>query len=212
LSTLIRVGGIATRLDRRRYPYRGKSTATLGGLSRTHGTQPQRSPRSIARPHRPGPLSLLWAVCHDPASSVALGRTRVERGCTANWSARGTQCSRIAVRALYEPARGVDASGVKAGLVDCGVFDGGSTVPLAAGAPRRTVWSFDSFEGLLEQGQRTDTNPRAGKANVSARKRRSGTLSSASLIPPSCASEKGGSRKHFPLPPQRSVRSILTRG
>jgi O-methyltransferase len=41
-------------------------------------------------------------------------------------------------------------------LVDCGVWNGGSTILLASGAPSRVVWAFDSFEGLPEP---TDVDP-----------------------------------------------------
>jgi hypothetical protein len=55
-------------------------------------------------------------------------------------------------RALYRLAREVDRNHVPGDLVDCGVWNGGSTALLSAGAPTRTVWAFDSFEGLPEPG------------------------------------------------------------
>ena len=39
-------------------------------------------------------------------------------------------------------------------LVDCGCFNGGSSVMMATGAPSRDVWAFDSFEGLPPAGVR----------------------------------------------------------
>lgn len=56
-------------------------------------------------------------------------------------------------RALHRLARRVDREGVPGALVDCGVWNGGSTALLAAGAPSREVWAFDSFEGLPEPGE-----------------------------------------------------------
>jgi cephalosporin hydroxylase len=51
-------------------------------------------------------------------------------------------------RNLYRLARLADRSGIPGALVDCGTWNGGSTALLAAGAPSREVWAFDSFEGL----------------------------------------------------------------
>ena len=34
--------------------------------------------------------------------------------------------------------------------MDCGVWNGGSTLLLASGAPSRDIWAFDSFAGLPE--------------------------------------------------------------
>jgi O-methyltransferase len=55
-------------------------------------------------------------------------------------------------RALYRLARQVERDGVLGDLVDCGVWNGGSTALLSAGAPSRRVWAFDSFEGLPAPG------------------------------------------------------------
>jgi hypothetical protein len=55
-------------------------------------------------------------------------------------------------RALIEAARSVDRRGVSGALVDCGVWNGGSTILLGAGAPEREVWAFDSFQGMPEPG------------------------------------------------------------
>jgi predicted O-methyltransferase YrrM len=54
--------------------------------------------------------------------------------------------------ALLRLAREVEASGIPGALVDCGVWNGGSTVLLSRGAPSRSVWAFDSFQGLPEPG------------------------------------------------------------
>lgn len=56
-------------------------------------------------------------------------------------------------RTLYRLAAQVQRDAVPGALVDCGVWNGGSTALLAAAAPDRTVWAFDSFEGLPEPGE-----------------------------------------------------------
>ena len=56
-------------------------------------------------------------------------------------------------RALYWLAEEVDRAGVPGALVDCGVWNGGSTILLSAAAPEREVWAFDSFAGLPEPRQ-----------------------------------------------------------
>jgi O-methyltransferase len=53
-------------------------------------------------------------------------------------------------RMLHRLAEEVDRVGVPGALVDCGVWNGGSTILLSAGAPEREVWAFDSFAGLPE--------------------------------------------------------------
>jgi O-methyltransferase len=51
-------------------------------------------------------------------------------------------------RDLVRLAEDVERRGIAGHLVDCGVWNGGSTMLLASGAPTREVWAFDSFEGL----------------------------------------------------------------
>jgi O-methyltransferase len=53
-------------------------------------------------------------------------------------------------RLLYRAASEVDELGVPGALVDCGVWNGGSSILMAAASPERDVWAFDSFEGLPE--------------------------------------------------------------
>ncbi len=57
-------------------------------------------------------------------------------------------------RNLIECARQVDRRGIPGAIVDCGVWNGGSTILLGMGAPERAVWAFDSFEGLPKPGPR----------------------------------------------------------
>jgi O-methyltransferase len=61
-----------------------------------------------------------------------------------------TMVSARRARALHRAARSAAREGVPGALVDCGVWNGGSTVMLSRGAPDREVWAFDSFEGLPE--------------------------------------------------------------
>jgi O-methyltransferase len=56
-------------------------------------------------------------------------------------------------RTLFRLAAEVERMKVPGTLVDCGVWNGGSTALLAAAAPSRQVWAFDSFEGLPKPGQ-----------------------------------------------------------
>jgi predicted O-methyltransferase YrrM len=62
-------------------------------------------------------------------------------------------------RNLYRLARLADRFGVPGALVDCGTWNGGSTALLAAGAPGRHIWAFDSFEGLPAPSQRDARRP-----------------------------------------------------
>jgi O-methyltransferase len=57
-------------------------------------------------------------------------------------------------RDLIRLAEDVEMGDVPGDLVDCGVWNGGSTILLASGAPSRDVWAFDSFEGLPEPTER----------------------------------------------------------
>lgn len=56
-------------------------------------------------------------------------------------------------RTLFRLAAEVERNNVPGSLVDCGVWNGGSTVLLAAAAPSRQAWAFDSFEGLPPAGE-----------------------------------------------------------
>jgi hypothetical protein len=57
-------------------------------------------------------------------------------------------------RTLYRLAVDIERRGVPGVLVDCGVWNGGSTILLSNGAPSRSVWAFDSFEGMPQPGDR----------------------------------------------------------
>jgi len=56
-------------------------------------------------------------------------------------------------RALVRLANVVDREGIPGVIVDCGVWNGGSTILMSVGAPTRTVWAFDSFEGMPKAGE-----------------------------------------------------------
>jgi O-methyltransferase len=57
-------------------------------------------------------------------------------------------------RALRRMARACDQDNVPGAFVDCGCFNGGSSVMMSSGAPSREVWAFDSFQGLPKAGPR----------------------------------------------------------
>jgi O-methyltransferase len=76
--------------------------------------------------------------------ATRLYRTLLRAGHTMISARRG--------RMLHDLARRVEREGVPGALVDCGVWNGGSTILLHHGAPSRDVWAFDSFEGLPEPG------------------------------------------------------------
>jgi hypothetical protein len=80
--------------------------------------------------------------------SVLLWKNVRQRGYTMLGCRRG--------RTLYRLAREIDRSGIPGALVDCGVWNGGSTALLSAGAPSREVYAFDSFEGLPPPDEQLD--------------------------------------------------------
>jgi hypothetical protein len=55
-------------------------------------------------------------------------------------------------RTLHRLAADLTRRGVPGAIVDCGVWNGGSTAMMAAAAPDRIAWAFDSFEGLPAPG------------------------------------------------------------
>lgn len=59
-------------------------------------------------------------------------------------------------RTLNRLASEAERARVPGALVDCGVWNGGSTALLSAGAPSREVYAFDSFEGLPEADEEVD--------------------------------------------------------
>jgi len=51
-------------------------------------------------------------------------------------------------RTLHRLAAVIENDGVRGAFVDCGVWNGGSTILMALGARGRELWAFDSFAGL----------------------------------------------------------------
>jgi O-methyltransferase len=65
-------------------------------------------------------------------------------------------------RMLFALAQRVERRSVPGALVDCGVWNGGSSILLGVGAPSRDVWAFDSFAGLPEPDVAADGVEAAG--------------------------------------------------
>lgn len=65
-----------------------------------------------------------------------------------------TMIGRRRARNLIELARRLDRERLPGAIVDCGVWNGGSTILMGVGAPTREIWAFDSFEGLPKPGPR----------------------------------------------------------
>jgi hypothetical protein len=91
----------------------------------------------------PRPAELLDA--REYLEAERLHKTLLDEGYTMISSRRG--------RILHRLAADADRLGIEGALVDCGVWNGGSTMLLSAGSPLREVWAFDSFEGLPEPGE-----------------------------------------------------------
>ena len=98
---------------------------------------------------RNGPVYRAWDAAPRPAELLDLptyrrGRVAHRRlyhgGYTMLGSRRG--------RTLHRLAAKVEDDAVPGAFVDCGVWNGGSTILMALGASGRELWAFDSFEGL----------------------------------------------------------------
>lgn len=72
-------------------------------------------------------------------------------------------------RTLYRLAAAAERGGIPGALVDCGAWNGGSTAILAAGAPSRTAWAFDSFEGLPAPSDRDGADAAAWEGSCLGR-------------------------------------------
>jgi O-methyltransferase len=93
----------------------------------------------------------------------ALGRYRRSHGLYRRLRAGGwTMLGPRRGRTLFRLADEVERAGVPGALVDCGVWNGGSSILLAAGAPSRELWAFDSFAGLPEPDAASDGAEAAG--------------------------------------------------
>jgi O-methyltransferase len=98
----------------------------------------------------------------------ALHRELWNEGYTMLSSRRGRALHRLACEAARRRVAGA--------LVDCGAWNGGSSILLGAGAPDRPVWVFDSFEGLPAPGalDGSESSAFAGACLGSAEKVRAG--------------------------------------
>jgi hypothetical protein len=171
--------------------------------------------RRIGRLLQPLRLDVLLGTAYDMAPSwPELGRLGEYRYAAGLWRhlKRGeyTIIGSRRARALYRLARRCDEEGVPGALLDCGCFNGGSTVMMAAGAPSRPVWAFDSFEGLPAPGP--DDPDRAhdftGTLVASEKKVREAFRRFAPSSPPHIA--RGWFRDSFPTAlPQIGVVALL---
>jgi hypothetical protein len=108
---------------------------------------------------RPLHVDVLLGALYDAAPSARelaeLGEYRRAAGLWRHLRAGGyTMIGSRRARALRRMARACDQDRVPGAFVDCGCFNGGSSVMMSSGAPDREVWAFDSFEGLPEAGPR----------------------------------------------------------
>jgi O-methyltransferase len=108
---------------------------------------------------RPLRLDVPLGTLYDAAPSMdELAELREYRRAAGLWRhlrAGGyTMIGSRRARALRRMARACDEDHVQGAFVDCGCFNGGSSVMMSSGAPSREVWAFDSFEGLPEAGPR----------------------------------------------------------
>jgi O-methyltransferase len=102
-----------------------------------------------------GPLGALYDVAPSTHELGELHEYRRAAGLWRHLRAGGyTMIGSRRARALRRMARACDQDKVPGVFVDCGCFNGGSSVMMSSGAPSREVWAFDSFEGLPEAGPR----------------------------------------------------------
>ena len=120
-------------------PWRRRVVETLRHIHRTSGPDV--------------PLGTLWDLAPSREEwsrpqiylrSLRLWERLLSEGYTMLSSRRG--------RTLYRLAAETAAARIPGCVVDCGAWNGGSTILLAAAAPEREVWAFDSFEGLPAPG------------------------------------------------------------
>jgi O-methyltransferase len=111
---------------------------------------------ALLRPlHLDVPLGSLYDAAPSAGELAEIGEYRRAAGLWRHLRAGGyTLIGSRRARALRRLARACDQEGVPGGFVDCGCFNGGSSVMMSSGAPTREVWAFDSFEGLPEAGPR----------------------------------------------------------
>jgi hypothetical protein len=102
-----------------------------------------------------GPVNALYDAAPSTRELGELHEYRRAAGLWRHLQAGGyTMISSRRARALRRMARECVQDNVPGAFVDCGCFNGGSSVMMSSGAPSREVWAFDSFEGLPEAGPR----------------------------------------------------------
>jgi O-methyltransferase len=104
-------------------------------------------------------VTAAWRALHDLAPTTReLADLREYRRAAGLWRhlrAGGyTMIGSRRARALRRMARSCDRDHVAGAFVDCGCFNGGSSVMMSSAAPSREVWAFDSFAGLPAAGPR----------------------------------------------------------
>jgi O-methyltransferase len=109
---------------------------------------------TVPKPRRDGSLYRQWDALPRPRELSALDRYRSGRELhrklyDGHWTMLGSRRGRC----LHRLAKEVDRLGVPGALVDCGAWNGGSSVLMSTAAPEREVWAFDSFEGLPQPGE-----------------------------------------------------------
>jgi hypothetical protein len=98
---------------------------------------------------RNGAIYRRWDAAPRPAELGDLDTYRRGRDLHRLLYAQGyTMLGSRRGRTLHRLAAQVARDGVPGAFVDCGVWNGGSTILMALGGPGRDLWAFDSFEGL----------------------------------------------------------------
>jgi O-methyltransferase len=118
-----------------------------------------------------------WDRSPRPHEVRDLGEYRTGRDLhVALWNGGYTMLSSRRGRTLHRLASIVARDGVPGAVVDCGAWNGGSSILMAAGARERDVWVFDSFAGLPVPGPQDGpkSTASAGKCVGSEQKVRSG--------------------------------------
>jgi O-methyltransferase len=72
----------------------------------------------------------------------------------AKVQSRYTMLSTVRLANLHKRAYEIEDMGIPGDIVECGVWNGGSAAMMADAAPSRTLWLFDSFQGLPEPDAR----------------------------------------------------------
>jgi O-methyltransferase len=106
-------------------------------------------------------LSLVWSL--SEMLKLAIVRPSAELwmlfGLVFKIKPRYSMLSTIRLITLYQLVRDVQQRGLKGDIVECGVWNGGAAAMMArslqdaGGTKQRSLWLFDSFEGLPPPGK-----------------------------------------------------------